>query len=189
MTFLYTARSVFSSTCDPCGLSWQRYIDWSKLAHLTEVVSLDRMLNVILAEPDYDNADDWNFIHTDGKYITGFFTSPDYVLKKLSAVNRFNFLAVVPEPDKDCRDIKIDGYTFVGYDLLDKEFGNSALSNCGGFDNSFLPSDLNDKGLIDDFEKAYHIKKELSKNNPGEHHADTNVIAVWRHNTIGRVNS
>jgi len=60
------------------------------------------------------------------------------------------------------------------------------LTNCGGFDETFLGSDLNDKGLIDDFVKAYDIKKRLLESNPELHHADTNVIAVWRHQTIGR---
>lgn len=95
-------------------------------------------------------------------------------------------MSVVVEPDQDCKNILIDGYEFVGYELLDQEFDISALSNCGGFDETFLPSDLNDRGLINDFKKAYEIKKLLLENNPEEHHADTNVIAVWRHKTIGR---
>jgi hypothetical protein len=60
------------------------------------------------------------------------------------------------------------------------------LTNCGGFDETFSPSDLNDMGLIDDFVKACDIKKRLLENHPNENHADTNVIAIWRHNVIGR---
>ena len=93
---------------------------------------------------------------------------------------------VVLEPDQECIKIDVDGFEFVGYDLLDKGFYMSALTNCGGFDETFLPTDLNDKGLIDGLEKAYDIKKRLLENNPYEYHADTNVIAVWRHKTIGR---
>ena len=198
MTFLYTARGTFDSTCDKEGKScnrdggccydksWKPYLEWSKLSHLTELVSLDGMLNEMLVEPDYDNGDDWNFIHVDGKWQTSFFTTADYVLKTLKPQDKFNLLTVVLEPDQECKDVKIDGYEFVGYDLLDKEYGNSALTNCGGFDESFLPSDLNDKGLIDHVTKAYDIKKRLLENNPEEHHADTNVIAIWRHKTIGR---
>jgi hypothetical protein len=58
--------------------------------------------------------------------------------------------------------------------------------NCGGFDETFLPADLNHFGLIDDYEKAFDEKRGLLQNNPGHRHADTNVIAVWRHKTIGR---
>ena len=198
MTFLYTALETFDKTyfkegksCDKEGKccydkSWNSYIEWSKLSHLSEVVSLDGMLNETLVEPDYDDGDDWNFIHNDEKLLTHFFTTADYVLKRMKPQDKFNLLTVVIAPDRDCEDMDIDGYEFVGYDLLDKDYCNSALTNCGGFDETFLGSELNDKGLIDNFIKVYEIKKRLLENNPNEHHADTNVIAVWRHKSIGR---
>ena len=70
--------------------------------------------------------------------------------------------------------------------MLDQDFGISALTNCGGFDETFSPSEVNTNGLIDDYERAYDIKEKLLINNPDEHHADTNVIAVWRHRTFGK---
>jgi hypothetical protein len=198
MTFLYTALETFDRTYDKGGKScdgkgkcsyqkdWNGYVKWSKLAHLSEVVSLDGMINETLVEPDYDDGDDWNFIHNDEELLTHFFTTVDYVLKKMKPRDKFNLLTVVIAPDQECKDINIDGYEFVGYDLLDKDYCNSALTNCGGFDETFLGSELNDKGLIDDFVKAYDIKKRLLENNPNEHHGATNVIAVWRHKSIGR---
>ena len=186
MTFLYTARETFDKYHIDGEMPWDRYIAWSKLTHLTELVSLDGMLNDIVVEPDYDNPDDWGFIHMAGQYETGFFTTLDYVFKRLKAKDRFNLLEVVIEPDEDCKHIDIDAYDFMGYDLLDQDFAISALSNCGGFDETFLPTDLNDKGLIDEFVKAYDVKQRLLENNPDEHHADTNVIAIWRHQRIGR---
>ena len=186
MTFLYTARGAYDKNYDKDGMSWDKYIEWSKLTHLTELVSLDGMLNEILVEPDYDNADDWNYIHTDEQYQTGFFTTLEYVLGKTKTNERFNLLTVVVKPDQDCKNIQVDGYEFVGYDLLDQDYSISALTNCGGFDETFLPTDLNSFGVIEDYKKAYDIKKRLLENNPEEHHADTNVIAVWRHKTIGR---
>lgn len=186
MTFLFTARDKYDKTYDEDNMPWDKYIEWSKLTHLTELVSLDGMLNDILVKPDYDNADDWNYIHIVEQYETGFFTTIDFVFKRLKKKEKFNLLTVVVEPEKECRKINIDGYEFLGYDLLDQDFGISALTNCGGFDETFLPTDLNDKGLIDGLEKAYDIKKRLFENNPEEHHADTNVISVWRHKTIGQ---
>ncbi|MGS2738756.1 hypothetical protein [Sinomicrobium sp. M5D2P17] len=186
MTFLYTARGTYDKNYDEDGMPWKKYMEWSKLTHLTELVSLDGMLNEILVEPDYDNAEDWKFIHLVEHYQTGFFTTLEYVFKRLKAKDRYNLLTVVLEPDKNCENIKVDGYEFIGYDLLDQDFSISALTNCGGFDETFLARDLNNKGLIDTFSKAYDIKKRLLENNPEEHHADTNVIAVWRHKTIGR---
>jgi len=186
MKFLYTATATFDKMCNKDDMSWERYIEWSKLRHLTELVSPDEMMNKTLVEPEYGNADDWNYIHTDGDYIKGFFTTLDYVLKKMTTKDKFNLLMIVFKPDQCCREINVDGYEFVGYELFDKGSGISALTNCGGFDETFLPADLNDKGLIDDFEKAYDIKKRLLENNPNEPHAKTDVIAVWRHKTIGR---
>lgn len=186
MTFCYTARGTYDKNYDEDGMSWNKYIEWSELIHLTELVSLDCMLNEILVEPDRNNADDWNYIVVDALYESGFFTTLDYVLKKMKPSKIFNFLAVVVEPTLDCKKVNIDNFEFVGYELLDKDYGSSALTNCGGFNETFLPNDLNNFGLLDEYEKAYDIKTRLLENNPEEYHADTNVIAVWRHKTIGR---
>lgn len=186
MKFLYTARATFDGTYDKGGMTWDKYIEWSKLTHLTELLSLDAMLIETLVESDYDNGDDWDYIHTHEQQQTGFFTTLDYVFKKLKPTDKFNLLTVVIEPDRDCKDLNIDGFEFVGYELLDQHFSISPLTNCGPLVKAFLPSDLNDKGLIDDFNRAYNIKKGLLENYPEIDHADTNVIAVWRHKTIGR---
>jgi hypothetical protein len=186
MTFLYTVTRRFDKTYDEKGLSWDKYIEWSKLTQLTEVVSLDGILSENLVEPDYDNADDWNFIHIAGQQQTGFFTTLEYVLRKSKPKDKFNLLTVIVNPSQDCKGIMVDDYQFLGYDLLDQQFGNSALTNCGGFDETFLPTELNKYGLIDDYFKTFDIRKRLLENNPEEHHANTNVIAVWRHKKIGR---
>jgi hypothetical protein len=102
--------------------SWEKYLKWSKLTHLTEVVSLDGILNEPLVESDYDNPDDWNYIATDGVYETGFFTSLEYVLQKMDPRQRFNLLAEVIEPTQDCKNVKLEDFEFAGYDLLDKEY-------------------------------------------------------------------
>lgn len=187
MTFLYTARGTYDKNYGVDGKSWQGYIEWSNLIHLTEVVSLDYLLNENLVKPDYDNADDWDFFYIiEEKRLSSFVTSIDYVFKRIEEREKFNLLTVVIEPEQDCNKIVVEGFEFVGYDLLDKDFGNSALTNCGGFDEAFLPNDLNDKGLIDSFEKAYEIKNRLIEYCSEDFHADTNVIAIWRHKTIGR---
>ena len=55
MTFLYTALNVFDKSSRKYGRGWDDYIKWSKLTHLTEVISLDSMLNETLVEPDYNS--------------------------------------------------------------------------------------------------------------------------------------
>jgi hypothetical protein len=186
MDIFYTAREQYGEGYDADVMSWSEYIKWSKLFHLKELVSVDLSLNEELVEPDRNSEEDWSFIVQDGLYETGFYRSLDYVLKKMQPKERFNLLAVAINPSKDCKTVELDDFEFLGYDLLDQEYFHSALSNCGGFDETFLPSDLNQFGLISDFEKAIDIQRRLLKNNPDEHHADTNVIAIWRHKTLGR---
>lgn len=183
MTYLYTTRAKFDK--DTNISAWSNYIEWSKLTHLTELVSLDICLNEMLVKPDRSSEEDWKEIVIDEYHETGFFRTLDYVLRKTNKKKGFNLLAIVIEPESDCSLIRLDDYDFLGYDLLDQYYDTSALTNCGGFDETFLPNDLNNVGLIDDYEKAYTIKKNLRENNPMEDHADTNVIAIWRHRVIG----
>lgn len=186
MTIYYAARTIFKKSHDAQVIAWEKYIEWSRLTQLTELISVDGSLNENLVESDRNNEDEWNFMVIDTYYETGFFNSLDYVLKKVSNIKFFNLLAVVIEPDQRCESVNLENFSFIGYDLLDKQYYISALTNCGGFDETFLPTELNQFGLIEDYSKAYEIKSKLLENNPEEEHANTNVIAIWRHLTIGR---
>jgi hypothetical protein len=44
MTYLYTTRAKFDKDNDAELLAWSKYIEWSRLVHLTELVSLDTSL-------------------------------------------------------------------------------------------------------------------------------------------------
>jgi hypothetical protein len=186
MDYCYTATETYDKEYED-GSSWTKYIEFSKLTQLTELVSLDGMLNGLAFEPDRGENGDWDFIIVDDFYETGLFSSLNYVIKKVKDKGRFNLLTVVKEPTEKCEEIKIPDFEFVGYELLDQDYSTSALSNCGGFDETFKPTDLNQFGLIDTFDKAYDIRDRLFKNNPEEHHADCNVLAIWRHKEMGRV--
>lgn len=155
------------------------------MTQLKEVVSLDGILNGLAFEPVFDSKYDWNFIVTDGEMITPFFNAMDYVPEKVKGLKYFNLLAVLKEPVKEKADLETD-FESVGYDLTEKNGGISALTNCGGFDETFSPTDLNEYGLISDFDKATQIQKELPINNLTEQHADCYVYEVWRHKTIGK---
>ena len=186
MEFLFTATMRFDKDADIFGFSWDQYVRWSGLSHLTEVVSLDHILNKVVVIPDYENPDDWNYIFSADEMSTGLFTSLDFVLSRLKAGVTFNLLRVVVNPHEDCGLVASDDFDFIGYDLLDRDFAVSALTNCGGFDETFLPKDLNDKGLIDDFAFARKVHQMLPVHNPEEFHAVTHILAIWRHKTIGR---
>ena len=186
MDYWYTATETYDKDHED-GSSWTKFIEFSKLTHLKELVSLDGMLNALIFEPDRRENGDWDFMNIDDLYETGLFNSLDYVIRKAKGKDPFNLLTVVKEPTENCEEIKIPDFEFVGYELLDQDYSTSALSNCGGFDETFKPNDLNYFGLIDTFDKAYDIRDRLIKNNPEEHHADCNVFAIWRHKEMGRV--
>jgi hypothetical protein len=185
MDYWYTATETYDKDYED-GPSWTKYIEFSKLTHLTELISLDGSLNKVVFEPDRGESGDWDFIITDNLFETGLFKSLDYVIKNVKDKERFNLLTVVKEPTQKCEKIEIPDFEFVGYELLDKDYSTSALSNCGGFNTTFKPSDLNQYGLIDTFAKAYDIRDRLFKNNPMEHHADCYVLGLWRHKEMGR---
>ncbi len=186
MTFLYTAYALFDKNYITERISWSRYIEWTKMTHLSELVTLDGGLSEFFVKIDYSKTEDWEGIYIVNQGLTDFFKTPEFVLKRLKTNDKFNLLTLVIRPNYTCNHIEVEGYEFVGYELLDKDFCNSLLTNFGGFDHIFLPKDLNDKGLIDDFTKVYEIKEQLLENNPDGYFSDTNVIAVWRHKTIGR---
>jgi len=180
----YTALEIYDSQTED-EFSWEKYIEWSKLTQLKELVSLDGLLNGLAFKPDFDSKDDWNYIVTDQNMVTVFFNSEKYVLEKVKDLKHYNFLAIIKEPKKEKAKLETD-FEFVGYDLIEKEGDISALTNCGGFDETFLPTELNEYGLISDFDKAKKIQTELPINNPAEHHANCYLYEVWRHKKIGR---
>lgn len=187
MNFGYTVRDTYDKDFGGDDTSWATYLEWAKLPHLTELVSLGLQLNVDLVDYDFDSQELRDYSIDGDGYITSFFTSIDYVLSHARLPAKFNLLATLVEPQTDCAAaIPPEGFEFIGYELLDKSYGTSALTNCGGFNETFSAADINHLGLIDSFEKAYDIKNRLYQNNPMEYHADTNVIGVWRHKEIGR---
>jgi hypothetical protein len=183
MKIYYAARGAFDKFLDE---GWQKYIEFSGLHHLTEVVSLDCSLNEDLVESDRENEADWTHIVTEDLYETGLYTTIDFVVQKMKPVDRFNLLAASIEPGAECRHLDLKDFDFVGYDLLDRSFGNSALTNCGRADECFLPTDLNVYGLIDEYDKTRKVQNCLLETNPEEYHSDTVLVAVWRHKKIGR---
>lgn len=180
----YTARVTFDPNAK-AALGWDKYIKWSKLTHLTEVISLDGILNSLVFEPDLNSKEDWKYIVTEGQMITRYFNTIDYIIEKTKNIDHFNLLAVIKEP-KENKGKLSNNFDFIGYDLIERDGMISALTNCGGFDETFLPKDLNEYGLVTEWANAKKIQTNLKVNNPNEPHADCYLYEVWRHKTIGR---
>jgi hypothetical protein len=196
MTFWFTLRETFDDHEEfESGRTWPKYIQWSRLSHLTEVISLDSSLNADLLKIEDFVGDFWTVAAPTPEYSTTMVTSLDFLIQELKYNRpkplppRFNLLAVAQEPPRDMSLSGPEGFEFIGYDLLDKCYDVSALTNCGGFDETFQTKDQNKCGLINHFQKAVEIKEKLKKNNPDEPHADCYLFAVFRHKTIGRIGS
>ena len=183
MTLWYTARNHFNKATD----GWEKYIEFSGLTQCEEIVSLDCSLNDPAFEFDPKNEKDWEYaaMAPENEHNTDCYSSLEYVISKTKDKKEFDLLAVCFEPISSCDNLIVDDFTFIGYDLLDKNHGNSALANCSGSPDVFANSELNNYGLVNNFLRAKEIQKELFRSCPSEYHSDTNLWAVWRHDTIG----
>lgn len=177
----FTARNIYDRDFDESG--WDKYVEWSRLNQLEELVSLDGILNDLTFEPNFDT--DFQEILTDENKVIPFFKSFDYVKKKSSHLDYYNLLAVIREPSEKMQNLERD-FDFIGYDLIETDGNISALTNCGGFDETFKPHEQNKYGLISEYVRAKEIQQEVPKNNPGEHHAECYLFEIWRHKFIGR---
>lgn len=163
---------------------WNNYVQWSKLSHVKEIITLDTNLADVTFSPDMEIETTYQYAVTiQNGYFTYCYNDLDYVLSNNKESVNYHVLAVVLNPTKNCEKINLKNFSFIGYDLLDQSNDTSALTNCGGLNNAFSPSDLNEFGLINEFDKAYAINKKLFDEKPEEYHADTNMWALWRYNT------
>ena len=172
MTAVYSAVTRF----DPDRDDWQKYIDWSGLTHLREVISLDGILCPSVIQELTD--EDWQFnVHED--YKTHLFRDLDYLLRKVAGNEQINVLAVMQEPTtKALRSFTDPGFVFRGFDLTDGSI--SALVNCGGFDQAFKNKELSEYGLLTDHAKALNVQQLLRSEYPDEPHAECDVWAIWQ---------
>jgi hypothetical protein len=178
----FTARKKFAPGFN--ALDWEGYIKWSGLTHLTELVSLDGILNGLAFEPDFEREMDEMLF--DENMLMPFYQSMDYVVKKSDDLDDYNLLAVIKEPTGEKQTQLENDFDFIGYDLIEQNGIISALANCGGFDETFHPKELHQYGLISDYARAKEIQMAFPMNNPEEPHADCFLYEVWRHKMIGK---
>ena len=172
---IFIANRRFDPTA---GEIWTRYVEWSGLTQLRELVSLDTILCPIV--PEEIIAADWEHnVHAD--YQTSYFRSLEYLRNRIANETRLNLLAVLQHPSAEgLAQAGPDGFTFVGFDVLDVHGDVSALTNCGGFGDVFAKAELSPVGLITDLVRAYEIQQGLRTAFPNEAHAECDVWAIWR---------
>ena len=174
MTPWFTATEPFTPAD---GDKWRKYIEWSGLTQLTELITLDGMLcPPILSEirDDY-----WPHIVNEDCRLN-YFVDLEFLKSETAGVERKNLLCVIQNPDKEADRAPMDGFEFVGYDLLDLDNSVSALCNCGGFPDVFSNEELSENGLLKDFSRAAEIRTLLRSTHPEEFHANCNLWVVYR---------
>ncbi len=158
--------------------TWEKYVAWSSLGHLDEVVSLDPMLCPTVLPEIKDEY--WPYIVNED-FMLNFFVSLEFLLKQVPDIRGLNLLCVYRNPESlppPCEGaVKFE---FLGYDLVDLEGSASALTNCGGFPDVFANSELSPKGLLTSHARAREVQAELRIKHPEEHHADCHVWAISR---------
>lgn len=160
------------------GEPWQKYVAWSGLTQLDEVVSLDRMLCPTVLPDIRDEY--WPYI-VKADFMLNFFIDLKFLLAQLSGIGEHNLLCVYRNPatpPPPC--IGSLRFEFLGYDLVDVEASVSALTNCGGFPDVFDNGELSSKGLLVSHSRALQVQSELRVRHPDEHHANCHLWAVCR---------
>jgi len=160
------------------GETWDRYVKWSGLTQLWELVSLDGMICTTVLPEIKD--DYWPNIVNEN-YMLNYFTDLGYLLRQIQNVPDKNLLCVFLDPTE--QPIAPAGpvqFSLRGYDLIEATGVISALSNCGGFPNAFSNSELNEVGLLSDLARAREVQVRLREFYPKEHHANCDVWAIFR---------
>jgi hypothetical protein len=171
----YIATGTFTSRS---GEAWEKYIAWSGLTQLDEVVSLDPILCPTLLPgipTEY-----WPHIVNED-FMLNFFTDLEFLLAQVSGIAERNLLCVhrnPPNPPPPCTGPV--NFEFLGYDLVDVHASASSLTNCGGFPDVFDNAELSSKGLLTSHARALQVQSELRARHPEEHHANCHVWAISR---------
>src|SRR5205823_1421962 len=128
----YMAKETFHPPWDPAN----------------EIITLDCMLcpDIMLAEL---TAEDWNYLVYHEEAAGTFFFDVEYLLSRIEATTEYQVLAVLREPTLEAvRSFADQRFAFKGYDLIEVQGGNSALTNCGGFPLAFSDDDRSPWGLV-----------------------------------------
>jgi hypothetical protein len=177
----YVAYRVAARFSAESGEAWTKFIKWSGLGHLTEIVGLDTMLRPSVFGELV--GEDWDHLMF-GETIGDCFDDLEFLLRRMSGrfdAGHHQVLALLREPlDHDVQHAVLPGFRFMGFELVEEETSTSALTNCGGFEGAFEGSDLSQAGLVASASQAYRIRDALAKRFPDEPHAQCAVWALWR---------
>jgi hypothetical protein len=169
---LFIATEVFNKTCE----TWEGYIEFSGLTHVEEIVGLDCSLSPSIIDVNIE--EDYKYL-PEVPLISGIYNNLEFVKSHIDENVESNLLLIYRKPSNSVES-EVPGFTFLGYELIEEDTFTSAITNCGGFPESFSNSELNEFGLISEFDRASQICINLKINNPFEAHAETELYAIFR---------
>lgn len=158
------------------GKFFEGYLNFAGLDQREEIITLDGMLCPSIFEIDDEG---WNYLHNN-ICISDLYSDAAYTSKRMEGRDDANLLAVVLEPqvNKSAKELIQNG-KFIGYDIMDVDWGISILTNCGC--NKVMGSvGRNNYGLVDDFELTYSLRDENARVYEGESHSDGYVCEIWK---------
>jgi hypothetical protein len=161
------------------GVEWEKYVLWSGLLQLDELVSLDSILcRAVVQEV---RAEDWPHIVNED-HMLGYFVDLDYLVERAGHLRERNLLCVYRNPESHPEPPPVTSYRFVfeGYDLVETGGGPSALTNCGGFPLAFSDAEIGPHGLLSSLDRASEVSRALREQYPAEHHARCDLWCIYR---------
>ncbi len=156
------------------GEGWNKYIAWSGLTQLKELVSLDCPCLLSDIKDEY-----WPHIVKED-FQLHFFLDFDFLMKQVAGIEPKNVLCVFRNPTQQPQAPSFADFRFLGYDLVERETGISALPNCGGFPDVFANSELSEVGLLPDFTRALEVQSNLRAMHAEVRHANCDLWAIFR---------
>ncbi len=104
--------------------------------------------------------EDWEHnVHAD--YQVSHFRPLSYLRARVAGTAGLDVLAVLQNPSAaDVARVALAGFALAGFDVVDVHGDVSALTNCGGFDDVFLPSELNQLGLLDHLDRSDSVRPD-----------------------------
>lgn len=152
---------------------FEGYQSFSGFTLLTELITLDSMMC-----PDVVtelSTEDWDY-NVQQDFRTQLFRDADYLLSRQPLDRSKHQLIAAYEQPADTEIIPT-GFERCGYDIMDAYFGNSTLTNCGPIPEAFSPADVNEFGLIDNYEMAFSIRDRMRLLHPDDPHLG--ACDVW----------
>ncbi len=178
---LFTIIEKFNSSA---GKIWEEFQFENGMEHLEEVISLDSMLCPSMENYNSNKVTADVFLHLqiDSLLYEDLTLDFEPFLKNLN--HSYNLIALEFNSHKHpSTDIK--HFIFKGYDLIDTKTRIIVLVNCGRLDKAFSATEINEYGLITDFEQAKIIQREILREYPNLSHNQTTLIAIWRYEHQG----